>query len=65
MLEELDASLEAQGVELVFAEMKDAVRRKIEDYGLEWMRDGTRSTRPSTAPSRSIARTTGQPKPDD
>jgi high affinity sulfate transporter 1 len=39
MLEELDAELEAAGIELVFAEMKDAVRQKIKGYGLEWQRD--------------------------
>ncbi|HET7246207.1 MAG TPA: sulfate permease [Streptosporangiaceae bacterium] len=34
MLEELDEALNAQGVSLVFAELKDPVRRKIERYGL-------------------------------
>jgi high affinity sulfate transporter 1 len=34
MLEELDETLNTQGVSLVFAEMKDPVRRKIERYGL-------------------------------
>ena len=34
MLEELDSSLNAQGIALVFAEMKDPVRQKIERYGL-------------------------------
>jgi MFS superfamily sulfate permease-like transporter len=34
VLEELDSSLNAQGIALVFAEMKDPVRRKIERYGL-------------------------------
>jgi high affinity sulfate transporter 1 len=33
-LEELDEALDAQGVSLVFAELKDPVRRKIERYGL-------------------------------
>jgi high affinity sulfate transporter 1 len=37
MLEELDKELEAAGVHLVFAEMKDAVRAKIRDYGVEWL----------------------------
>jgi len=41
MLEELDDELEAGGTELVFAEMKDAVREKIKSYGLEWQRDRT------------------------
>ena len=34
VLEELDATLNAQGTSLVFAELKDPVRRKIERYGL-------------------------------
>ena len=34
MLEELDALLNARGVSLVFAEMKDPVRRKVERYDL-------------------------------
>src|SRR5580700_399468 len=34
MLEELDEKLNAQGISLVFAELKDPVRRKIERYGL-------------------------------
>jgi high affinity sulfate transporter 1 len=34
VLEELDEALNANGVHLVFAELKDPVRRKIERYGL-------------------------------
>jgi len=34
MLEELDEALNAAGISLVFAELKDPVRRKIERYGL-------------------------------
>ncbi|MFE2166454.1 SulP family inorganic anion transporter [Streptomyces sp. NPDC059447] len=34
VLEELDEALNADGVHLVFAELKDPVRRKIERYGL-------------------------------
>jgi high affinity sulfate transporter 1 len=34
VLTELDEALNAQGISLVFAEMKDPVRRKIERYGL-------------------------------
>jgi high affinity sulfate transporter 1 len=34
VLEELDEALNDQGVSLVFAELKDPVRRKIERYGL-------------------------------
>ncbi len=34
VLEELDQALNADGTNLVFAELKDPVRRKIERYGL-------------------------------
>ena len=34
MLEDLDEALNAQGISLVFAELKDPVRAKIERYGL-------------------------------
>ena len=34
ILEDLDEMLNAQGISLVFAELKDPVRRKIERYGL-------------------------------
>jgi MFS superfamily sulfate permease-like transporter len=34
VLEELDGELKAKGISLVFAELKDPVRRKIERYGL-------------------------------
>ncbi len=34
VLEELDEALNAAGISLVFAELKDPVRRKIERYGL-------------------------------
>ncbi|HEY2306162.1 MAG TPA: sulfate permease [Streptosporangiaceae bacterium] len=34
MLEDLDEALNAEGISLVFAELKDPVRRKIERYGL-------------------------------
>jgi len=34
MLEDLDETLNDRGISLVFAEMKDPVRRKIERYGL-------------------------------
>ncbi len=35
MLEELDEALNAQGISLILAELKDPVRRKIEAYGLD------------------------------
>jgi MFS superfamily sulfate permease-like transporter len=34
VLEDLDEELNARGISLVFAELKDPVRRKIERYGL-------------------------------
>ena len=34
ILEDLDQALNAQGISLVFAELKDPVRHKIERYGL-------------------------------
>jgi high affinity sulfate transporter 1 len=34
MLEDLDEALNAEGISLVFAELKDSTRRKIERYGL-------------------------------
>ena len=34
VLEELDAALNEHGISLVFAELKDPVRGKIERYGL-------------------------------
>jgi hypothetical protein len=37
MLEKLDDELEKAGIHLVFAEMKDAVRAKIRDYGVDWL----------------------------
>ena len=39
MLETLDQELEAKGINLVFAEMKDAVRQEIRDYGMKWLAD--------------------------
>ena len=65
MLEELDADLEAAGVNLVFAEMKDAVRGKIKDYGLEWMRDEGAFYPTVNRAVKDYRATTGQPKPDD
>jgi high affinity sulfate transporter 1 len=39
MLEELDNELETANVHLVFAELKDVVRHKIRDYGMDWLTD--------------------------
>ncbi len=37
MLAELDAELQKAGIELVFAELKDAVRQKIRSYDADWL----------------------------
>jgi high affinity sulfate transporter 1 len=37
MLGELDGELKAAGIDLVFAELKDAVRLKIRGYGADWL----------------------------
>jgi high affinity sulfate transporter 1 len=39
MLEALDAELDAKGVHLVFAELKDVVHLKIQKYDDEWLTD--------------------------
>ena len=39
MLEELDNELEAKGINLVFAEMKDVVRQEVRHYGMGWLTD--------------------------
>jgi MFS superfamily sulfate permease-like transporter len=37
MLEALDDELEAQGIELMFAELKDVVRHDIKSYRTDWL----------------------------
>ena len=37
MLAELDRELEVAGIELVFAELKDAVRNKVRSYEADWL----------------------------
>ncbi len=37
MLEALDDELEAQGIQLMFAELKDVVRRDIKSYRTDWL----------------------------
>jgi 6-pyruvoyl-tetrahydropterin synthase len=39
MLEALDGELDAKGVHLVFAELKDVVRLKIQKYDDAWFND--------------------------
>jgi high affinity sulfate transporter 1 len=64
MLEELDRELEAAGIRLVFAEMKDAVRQKTRDYGVGWLAD-ERSFYPTVgAAVRAYRDAFGIPKPE-
>jgi high affinity sulfate transporter 1 len=42
MLGELDEELAAAGIQLAFAELKDAVRNKIRHYGAEWLKQDER-----------------------
>ena len=51
VLEDLDETLNDQGISLVFAELKDPVRRKIERYGLTRTIDPATSSPPSPPPS--------------
>jgi high affinity sulfate transporter 1 len=39
MLEEIDGELDAKGIRLVFAELKDAVRLEMRTYGFDWLTD--------------------------
>jgi len=59
MLEDLDEELDAEGVALVFAEMKDPVRIKIERYGLTRTIDPTRFFPTITAAITAFQRETG------
>jgi MFS superfamily sulfate permease-like transporter len=64
MLEELDGELEAKGINLVFAEMKDAVRQEIRHYGMDWLthRDAFYPTVGAAVKAYRLA--AGIPKPD-
>ncbi len=64
MLEELDAELEAAGIHLYFAEMKDAVRQKIRDYGHSWLADRDSFFPTVGAAVRAYRALTGLPVPD-
>jgi high affinity sulfate transporter 1 len=63
MLEGLDGELEAKGINLVFAEMKDAVRQEIRHYGMDWLthRDAFHPTINSAVKAYRLA--AGIPKP--
>ena len=56
VLEDLDEALNAQGISLVFAELKDPVRDKIERYGLTRTIDHATSSPPWNPPSPPSAR---------
>jgi high affinity sulfate transporter 1 len=64
MLEELDLELAAAGIRLVFAEMKDAVRQKIRDYGVEWLADRDAFYPTVGTAVKAYREATGIPKPD-
>jgi high affinity sulfate transporter 1 len=64
MLDELDRELEAAGVHLVFAEMKDAVRTKIRDYGVEWLEDSGAFYPTVGSAVRTYRQAMGIPKPE-
>jgi len=63
MLEELDGELEAAGIELVFAELKDAVRGEIKGYGLDWLADRDTFYPTISAAVRAYRAAFGVPKP--
>ena len=63
MLEELDGELEAAGIELVFAELKDAVRGEIKGYGLDWLAERDTFYPTINAAVRAYRAAFGIPKP--
>lgn len=64
MLDELDQELEAAGITLVFAEMKDAVRQKIGSYGVTWLTDREAFYPTVGTAVKAYRAATGIPKPD-
>jgi MFS superfamily sulfate permease-like transporter len=64
MLEELDRELEAKGIDLVFAEMKDAVRQEIRHYGVDWLADREAFYPTVGTAVKAYRVATGIPKPD-
>lgn len=64
MLEGLDGELEAKGINLVFAEMKDAVRQEIRHYGMDWLthRDAFHPTINSAVKAYRLAASIPKPK---
>jgi len=63
MLEELDGELDAKGINLVFAEMKDAVRQEIRHYGMSWLADGDAFYPTVGTAVKAYRQLTGIPKP--
>jgi high affinity sulfate transporter 1 len=63
MLEELDAELHAKGIRFVFAEMKDAVRNEIRNYGMTWIAESDAFYPTIGAAARAYRQMTGIPKP--
>lgn len=64
MLEQLDDELDALGIALMFAEMKDAVRAEIRDYGLDWLAERDAFYPTVGAAVRAYRATFGLAKPD-
>jgi high affinity sulfate transporter 1 len=64
MLEALDQELEAKGINLVFAEMKDAVRQEIRGYGMGWLADKEAFYPTVGAAVKAYRLAAGIPKPD-
>ena len=63
MLEELDAELEALGIHFVFAEMKDAVRNEIRNYGMTWLAHSDAFYPTIGTAAKAYRQLTGIPKP--
>ena len=63
MLEALDAELGALGINFVFAEMKDAVRNEIRNYGMTWITEGDAFYPTIGTAVKAYRQLTGIPKP--
>jgi high affinity sulfate transporter 1 len=64
MLEALDDELEAKGINLVFAEMKDAVRNEVRHYGMGWLEDRDAFYPTIGSAVKAYRAVAGIPKPD-
>jgi high affinity sulfate transporter 1 len=65
MLEELHGELEAAGIDLAFAELKDAVRAEIKGYGMAWLAERDAFYPTITAAVRAYRTAFGIPKPSE